>query len=114
MKELIDLGELPGHILPKTDWHNWIDKDEKVRLLEVTCRLVESYEEPKISHIIDDDGDPEFFCCHCEAEYNHTRIGKQDKYHTVRLIGEVTIDELRRFMERRGADQDEDDEISKL
>jgi len=95
------MRKLSGHTFPKNNWYNWIDKDEKVRLLEVTCHEVESWEEPKIFHIIDDDGDPEFYCLHCHTEHNHTTIGEQDEFHTVRLIGEVTVEELRRFIERK-------------
>jgi len=83
---------------PKTEI---IDGREKVFLLEVTCFRVEDWEKPQISHIIDDSGDPNFYCANCYEEHNHTHYGKVGEYknqgdkHKVRLLGSITIQNLR-------------------
>lgn len=82
-----------------------IDENEIIRLIEVKCKKVLEWEETVISHIIDDTGDPSFYCANCEQEHNHTRWtddGKwtdQDEKHEVRLVGTITIGRLREILE---------------
>jgi len=87
---------------------SYVDEKANIRLLEISC-----YEycndfspEPDICHIIDDTGDPNFYCEFCDLECSHTVITdvKDNKYHpkhTVKIIGVCTIKELREWLESR-------------
>jgi len=59
---------------------------------------------PEVWLMIDDCGDPSFYCQYCDTERNHVGVGKRGKWyknHEVTEIGRFTYEELREWMENK-------------
>lgn len=96
------LKEFNAHFKRQETDFKVIDGDAEVLVLEIVCFRVENHEKPKLSHIVDDGGDPPFYCPHCETSYNHCSM--TDKYtwedddHKMRLLGKVKVSKLRELL----------------
>jgi len=72
--------------------------DEEIRIIAVLHISKEEWRGNYITYMVDETGDPRFYCGICEQEHNHTYMNstwtRNDDQHYTKLIRKITISEL--------------------